>query len=671
MTVPAHGTATAGVLSHLESAVEDAGYSAVLTATASDGVLRTHTPVGVNKQSERVNLTVTSALPGTLVMKDIARDTVPKVYTVDESGKLELSIRPSTYAAWLYADAPGLDSPHSLSRAVLSEPEVVVDRDKTLAFDASKLRKVAASAPQPTINSYVRVDQYRSFGDLHRFVDTYQLEPWIYDSLWATPTRKVTQGSYTFAARWRQVQPPLTVGAGSQSFDTMIQSYSPKLPAGNSNSAVVFAGDGSAAEYGKVVARGKVVVVRRNDTVPPTEQADAAAKAGAKLLLIVNDRFGPLDAWADLPPEEASALPVASLGTDKGKQLIDRIQHGSKTLRLTSHPYPQYIYDLVQHHDGAIPRDPSYRPSPNELAKIDETFRDTKQGEALDIRYDLSTDFTWAVSAAATPVLAQGNYTAWVTAGPRYKWLTQTAVPDLTQMGSSTSYKPRSTTKETWFAGIQRPRLLSDNAMFTPPSRVGDIISVFGMPAWGDSGRHQGTVYGGITLNTSLYQGSNLLSEGSDFVSAEVTPDKLPYRLVVDTTRDLPDRPYSPRTHTEWGFISDNADYRALETLPLIQLDYGISTDLAGRAHRRTDLSVTASHLPGAAEPGTINAVTLEISYDDGTTWHTTKLRRSGGEWRAQLDAPAKSQYATLRTTARDTKGNSITQTVARAFGIQ
>ncbi|GAA0962937.1 S8 family serine peptidase [Kribbella koreensis] len=666
VTVPAGGTATVGVVSHLGAAVEDAGYSAVLTATGTDGVLRTHTPVGITKQSQRVKLTVKSSLPGVLIMKDIKRDTVPKAYEVDATGKLELSIQPSTYAAWLYADARGLDSPHSLSRVVLSDPEVVVDGDRTLTLDASKLRKVAATAPQQTVNSYVRVDQYRSYGDLHRFVDTYQLEPWIYDSLWVTPTRKVTQGSYTFASRWREVQSPLTVG----SFDVNVQSWSPSLPAGTSAYPVVVAGNGSAADFAKVVARGKIAVVHRNDAVAPTEQAAAAFKAGAKLLLILNDGFGPLDAWADLPQEETPSLPVASLGTDRAQQLLDRIQRGGRVLVVTAHPQPEYLYDLVQHHDGAIPADPSYRPGPGELARIDESFRDTKQGDAVDIRYDLSADLTWAVGADATPVLAQGNYTAWVTAAPGVKWLTQTAVTDLMLFGSSTAYKPRSTTKETWFGGIQRPRLLADNAMSTPPSRVGDIISTFGMPGWGD-GRHEGTVYGGITLNTSLYQGSQLVGEGADFVSAEVSPDKLPYRLVVDTTRDLPGRPYSPRTRTEWGFISDNADYRFLETLPLIQLDYGISTDLSGRASRRTDIAVTPSHLAGASGAGVINTVGLDVSYDDGAHWKALSLRHSGNDWIGRLDAPSKAGFVSLRVTARDKAGNSVSQTIDRAVGLR
>lgn len=672
VTVPAHGAATVGVVSHLDLAVEDGGYSSVLTATDAAGVLRAHTPIGVSKQSQRVKLSIRSkdrqgsGLAGVVVLKDIARDTLPELYLVDDTGSLDLSVRPSTYAAWMYADVAGLDGPHSLSRAVLSEPEAIVDSDHTLTFDASTLRKVSATTPRPSQNSYVRVDQYRSYGDLHRFVDSYQLEWWLYDSVWATPTRKVTQGAYTFATRWRQVQPALTVGAASQSFDGMVQSLSPKLPDGTGTYPMAYVGNGTATEFDKAHVRGKIAVVRRNDAVAPTDQAKAAATAGAKLLLILNDGYGPLDAWADLPQEDASPLPVASLSTDQSAKLM---AHNTKTLKLVSHPYPEYIYDLVQHHDGAIPSDPSYRPGASDLAKIDESFRDTAQGEAVDVRYDLSTDFTWAVSSAATPVRAQGDHTVWVTAGPKVKWLSQAAVPDLNLLGSSASYAPRSTTKETWFAGIQRPRLLGDSVMFTPPSRVGDIISVFGMPGWGDSGKHEGIVYGGVSVTTSLYQGDTLLGEGGDFVSAEgLSPDALPYRLVVDATRDLPGRPYSPHTRTEWGFTSDQADSAALETIPLIQLDYDVATDLSGRAQRHTDLNVTASHLPGAAGAGKLGAVTLELSYDDGASWHPVNVQLSG---KARVDAPAKAEFVSLRATVKDTAGNSVTQTVDRAFGLR
>ncbi|MCD0484317.1 S8 family serine peptidase [Streptacidiphilus sp. ASG 303] len=679
VTVPAHGTATVGVVSHLDAADDDTGYSAALTASGPDGAVRARTLVGVNRQSRRITLSVRaqdrdgSALPGILVLKDVARDTLPRVVQIDASGTVDLTLRPSTYAAWMYADVRGLDSPHSLSRAVLSAPEVVADQDRTLVLDASALRRVRAVTPRAGTQSFLRVDQYRSYGTLHRFVDSYQLEPWLFDSLWATPTRRVTQGSYTFATRWRLVQPPLTVSAGGEGYGSVhLQSLSPKPAEGTGRYPLAWAGDGSAAEFAGIRVRGGIAVVRRSGTVAATEQAAAAARAGARLLLILNDGYGPLDAWADLPMEQAPSLPVASLDTDDGARLLRRIRHGLTGLELSAHPYPHYLYDLVRHHDGAIPADPGYRPGPGELARIDESVRDTGPGEAVDVRYDLSTDLSWAMGAATTQVRAQGAYTVWLTAAPGVEWVTQVAVPDLTETGRSLSYRPRSTTAEAWLAPVQHPRLLSDSAMATPPSRIGDIIGVYAMPVWGDSEGHTGIVFdGGTTQQTSLYQGDRLVAEGGYYVFADVSPDPLPYRMVVDATRDLPNRPYSTRTHTEWAFTSAFRDYTTQVPLSLVQLDYAVATDLAGRARRHTALTVTPSHLPGATGTGRIGDVTLEASYDDGRTWHPVRLRRTGPDWKGRLDAPAGARWATLRAAARDTAGNSVSQTVVRAFGLR
>ena len=234
----------------------------------------------------------------------------------------------------------------------------------------------------------------------------------------------------------------------------------------------------------------------------------------------------------------------------------------------------------------------------------------------------------------SSTLLAQGDHTVWVTAGPKVKWLSQSAVPgQLSEFGSSRSYPARSTTKETWFGGIQRPRLLSDNVMSMPPSRVGDLVNVFGMPSWG-SGPHEGTVFDGITLNTSLYQGDKLVAEGADFLSAEVAP--LGSVTAGPGRHPQPARVAVLAAHPPACFVSDQADYAEMETLPLIQLDYGVSTDLAGRAHRRTGLSVTPSHLGGAAGTGPISSVTLEVSYDDGASWRTLKTCRGAG-WQVNL----------------------------------
>lgn len=147
--------------------------------------------------------------------------------------------------------------------------------------------------------------------------------------------------------------------------------------------------------------------------------------------------------------------------------------------------------------------------------------------------------------------------------------------------------------------------------------------------------------------------------------------DPLPYRIVVEGKRDLPGRPYSTRTRTEWGFTSGTTDHRVLSPLPLIQLDYAVATDLSGRASRRSTLAVTPSHFKGATGAAPVRTVSLEVSYDDGATWHRTTPRHSGADWKTSIDAPSKARFASLRTTARDAGGNSVSQTVIRAFGLK
>ncbi|MFE0632186.1 S8 family serine peptidase [Streptomyces sp. NPDC058864] len=681
LTVPARGTASVGVITHLDAAEDNGAYSTRLVATGADGTALARTTVGVNKEGRRTMLTVTAkdrrgkALPGTLILKDVERNTAPKAFAVDASGRLDLRLSPSTYSAWMNADVPGVDGTHTLGFAMFSAPQIDLDADRTVRFDAANLRKAAAFTPQTTANQFMRVDQYRSNGELFPFMDSYMPPYWRYDSLWVTPTPKVTKGSYHFATRWRQIQPPLTFSSGSQAYgDVTVQSLSPKLPDGTGTYRAVWAGDGSAADFGKVKVRGQIAVVRRSDSVSAPDQAAAAAKAGARQLLILNDGYGKYDPWADLP--EGAPLPVASLGTDDSARLLSRLRKpGTAMLKVVSHPYPRYAYDLIRHNDGAVPKDPSYRPGPGELARIDESFRNTGQGRAVAYREDVSLIFNRPTLIDATQVAAQGTLTSWVTAGDGARWISSAAMPDLGQRGVVRTYKPRSTASETWFAPIQRPRALNDGISWTAPFRVGDIISTSSLPAWGDSGGHAGVTWAdGDTSKISLYQGDQLLGEDYNeriVTVEELSPDPQPYRIVLEGKRSLPDRPYSTRTRTEWGFTSGTTDYTTLTPLPLLQLDYAVASDLSGKATRRTGLTVTASHLKGAAGAGAIRTVTLEVSYDDGATWRKATLRQSGSGWKAQLDAPSRARFASLRTTARDSKGNSVNQTLIRAFGLK
>jgi hypothetical protein len=225
-------------------------------------------------------------------------------------------------------------------------------------------------------------------------------------------------------------------------------------------------------------------------------------------------------------------------------------------------------------------------------------------------------------------------------------------------------YRPGSTQRDTWFAPVLRPRMLGSNL----PVRNGDTMYL-SVPGWGDSGTaHAGYApYGnGLTQLVSLYQGETLLGQ-ADYPSVYaggLPPQPLPYRLVADTKGDPEFSPYSTSTHTEWDFSSSKADNA---TLPLVQLDYRVTLDAAGKAGRRSDLTVA----PSVTGDARATSVTTDVSYDDGATWQRLDTDERNGAWRGTLHAPDTAVSVSLRTTAKDDTGGSVTQSVIRAFGLR
>ncbi|MFJ9943006.1 hypothetical protein [Streptomyces erythrochromogenes] len=61
----------------------------------------------------------------------------------------------------------------------------------------------------------------------------------------------------------------------------------------------------------------------------------------------------------------------------------------------------------------------------------------------------------------------------------------------------------------------------------------------------------------------------------------------------------------------------------------------------------------------------------VEVSYDDGATWQRSDAERRGAAWRTSLKAPKKAGFVSLRVTARASAGNSVAQTITRAFGLR
>ncbi len=65
----------------------------------------------------------------------------------------------------------------------------------------------------------------------------------------------------------------------------------------------------------------------------------------------------------------------------------------------------------------------------------------------------------------------------------------------------------------------------------------------------------------------------------------------------------------------------------------------------------------------------------VSASFDDGKTWSTPVDAKAlgGGRFSAAISQPPLSQtsgFASLRVTARDGAGNSVTQTIIKAYGL-
>jgi hypothetical protein len=56
----------------------------------------------------------------------------------------------------------------------------------------------------------------------------------------------------------------------------------------------------------------------------------------------------------------------------------------------------------------------------------------------------------------------------------------------------------------------------------------------------------------------------------------------------------------------------------------------------------------------------------VDVSFDDGTTWRPARVVADGSRWK--VDLPAGTGYASLRATAVDAAGNSVTETITRAY---
>ncbi|MGP3914535.1 S8 family serine peptidase [Nonomuraea sp. 10N515B] len=648
LTVPAHGTAEATLT--IDPAKLDAGtnVSGLVTATSGQTVVRTS--FGAAKERELYDLTLKlrdrggRPASGHVGLADF--DGTMMVYAVD--GERPLRLPPSTYTAFSLLEVAG-ERADARGMALLTNPEITLDRDREVVLNASRARKTSVTTPEPGERRQMQLDFLRTIPDMSPVRLGYILPIW-YESVYVSPTEKVTKGSFDYLTRWRMGEPSLTIG----SLITTVQGGS-TLTDGRTTLTTVAAGKGAAQDYAGVDAKGKAVIVTRSAEVSAEERAEQAIAAGAKLLVVANNEPGLLYEWYG----EALPIPVVLIPRDSAAGLV------GKTVVVTQKRYASYLYDLVDLHKGGVPdRELTYRP--RHLAQVRGVYHGATTGqEGGGFRYNLQDGWGPAIGFMEREHFP-AERTEWVTTGSGYRWYENHFIgggDDWEMRQEPQVYRPEQRVTHEWFAPVVRPRLGTE---YWGPFRENSGGMQLNIPPLSDGtpGHSGGGGDEYATMSIALYQGGKLIkkSMGRALAVFEGLPDEATaYRATLEVNRDAQRWRTSTRTHTEWGFVSAKppagSDYRT--DIPMMQLDYDVKA--AGPLVKIGLSATTQEWLDGASKA---TKATLSVSYDDGASWQPAKLVPDGaGGWSTVVRGGSLS----LKATAADTKGNTVSQEIIRA----
>jgi Subtilisin-like serine proteases len=231
-------------------------------------------------------------------------------------------------------------------------------------------------------------------------------------------------------------------------------------------------------------------------------------------------------------------------------------------------------------------------------------------------------------------------------------------------------YRRGTVTRERWNQGVFGPTLASPTEPEEWISRTGDRLFVVS-PVHGDGAGHPGwSLTESVSL--ALYRDGEKIGEADELGAVfDVPAGDAEYRIEATATRGAPFT-LSTRVEAVWSFRSRHVSGDDPVRLPLSTVRF--SPPLDGRnaapVGRLFAVPVSVSGQPGSAA-ARIRSLVVEVSYDDGRTWERARVVAVGGTGVVLLRHPEEAGYVSLRATATDRAGNSVRQTVIRAYALR
>ncbi|MFE7439657.1 S8 family serine peptidase [Streptomyces chartreusis] len=669
--------------------VQQGDYYGYVTAATADGKVSVHTTVSLAVQGPVHRLTVrTIGLDGKQIQA------LPPIWGSNgfvgytDLDRAVAEVEEGTYQV----------NESSLSRAEDGQemrhvvlPEVKVTKDMTVTLDMRKTTLVDIRTPRPAEQRGILSYQtYRKLDGHSMTQATMYFD--VAKRLYISPTSAVTEGTFEFSSRWQYVAPLLdmTVSGGKggeQTPDAYYMSYSPLFDEKGARLTAVAAGDASAPLFGP--ARGKLAVLTNRDNVNAEEVSQRAEAAGVRAIVLVNyDNIG----WIRWYPDgERWAVPTVRLGASAGAALLEKLGKGHATVHFTGTARSPYLYDIMQVSSQRVPDKVVHTVSERNSAVVRTRYADNGGAPwASEQRFARRPyqDVAWLQYTRYVPTgferteFVSSGDTEWQHLVHHETTFTQDAPLNVGMADAPRTYRAGERTDDTWQGAVVRPSIPRGT---TPSVRTGDTLKLR-IPEFTDSQAGHvsrlitdggfGTLSGarapeGDSATAVLYRDGRRTAEAdSGFANFEVPSGAADYRLDLTTSRVSGEWAYGTGTETSWSFRSGSTD--AVTPLPLLQLDYDVPVDVdnvvrSGRTHI-VGLSVRAQDT--LAAPRGVS-VQVEASYDDGTWSRVKVMDRGHNEFAATVERPSRVRgdaYVALRVTARDAAGNSVRQTVQRAY---
>lgn len=354
-----------------------------------------------------------------------------------------------------------------------------------------------------------------------------------------------------------------------------------------------------------------------------------------------------------------------------------------------------FAYEAMLTGTGQVPDDLDYDLSRSRLARVDADYHaHTDRMPVSEGRMAFPAGVTDAFELQ-WPVHPPQHRVEYLTTGDT-QWIDHTEADTLDRLGDMFSlarrYRVGDHDHEVWFPALTRPAVPAvapDIAHGTPVSRFEDALRIT-LPQHDDGAAGQYGLAGSseTTDLTLTRDGRTLATANAAKAEFDVPGDPGRYQLTLHSARTGPvHRSWwttSTETTTTWSFGSSRPAPGEYAALPLLQVDYDLTTDMRNQlpAGRPVRLGLTVGYQPGyqpgyrdqhtGGQHGRFGDVTAEVSFDDGVTW---RRLASHGRPHRTVDvslpaAPAGARFASLRVTASDRHGNRIEQTIERAYRI-